>query len=475
MNDDYSPSTDDDVQEGSSSSTRRRRPRQRTTSHGSFTTDNEVDPGEQHVEDVTIKFFYQPRTLTLLCCMILAMFYFAFTRDPFQNQHDNFWHGFIAVIAVFFVISLLICPNGPFVRPHPAVWRVVLGASIMYNLCLVFAIFQSYQDILSMFQHLDPKLAVAKPDTEVYAEDCSLHVIWSRIDVFVVAHFVGWAVKALMLRHAGLLWLLSITWEFTELAFAHLLENFKECWWDSILLDVLICNGLGIHFGLYICKKLEIRQFHWESIKDIRGTSKKLRRAVLQFTPISWTEVRWFDPKCVKMRYTSLCALCIVWQIAELNTFFLKHIFIIPTHHWLNLVRLTLLCLVTMPTLRQYYLYVTDTRCTRVGTQCWMFICITFLEAILCIRHALTLFSRTEVLQLVWWIAFQLFCCLCLMYFLLMWGKRKSTKDEEESALKSQSHLRFQGDCKAYEGDEEEDTESVRKRKTLHKKSSKAT
>ena len=37
----------------------------------------------------------------------------------------------------------------------------------MYTMCLVFAIFQSYQDILSMLQHIDPKLAAAKPDTEV--------------------------------------------------------------------------------------------------------------------------------------------------------------------------------------------------------------------------------------------------------------------------------------------------------------------
>lgn len=67
----------------------------------------------------------------------------------------------------------------------------------------------------------------------------------------------------LLSRDAGL----QKQFSFLQIAFSHLLENFKECWWDSILLDILICNGLGIHFGLYLCQKLEMRKYYWESIK----------------------------------------------------------------------------------------------------------------------------------------------------------------------------------------------------------------
>ena len=52
-----------------------------------------------------------------------------------------------------------------------------------------------------------------------------------------------------------------------QIVFCHLLPNFAECWWDSLILDVLICNGLGIWIGMEICKKLEMRNYHWESIK----------------------------------------------------------------------------------------------------------------------------------------------------------------------------------------------------------------
>jgi len=54
---------------------------------------------------------------------------------------------------------------------------------------------------------------------------------------------------------------------FAQIAFAHLLPNFAECWWDAVILDVLLCNGLGIWLGMYVCRKLEMRNYRWESIR----------------------------------------------------------------------------------------------------------------------------------------------------------------------------------------------------------------
>jgi hypothetical protein len=33
-----------------------------------------------------------------------------------------------------------------------------------------------------------------------------------------------------------------------QLTFRHMLPNFNECWWDSIILDILICNWFGETF-----------------------------------------------------------------------------------------------------------------------------------------------------------------------------------------------------------------------------------
>ena len=44
-------------------------------------------------------------------------------------------------------------------------------------------------------------------------------------------------------------WFISIAFELCELTFQHWLPNFNECWWDSWVLDVLVCNAIGIYAG----------------------------------------------------------------------------------------------------------------------------------------------------------------------------------------------------------------------------------
>lgn len=54
---------------------------------------------------------------------------------------------------------------------------------------------------------------------------------------------------------------------FPQLFFMHLLPNFAECWWDQLILDILLCNGGGIWLGMTVCRFLEMRTYHWASIK----------------------------------------------------------------------------------------------------------------------------------------------------------------------------------------------------------------
>ena len=61
---------------------------------------------------------------------------------------------------------------------------------------------------------------------------------------------LGWVCKALILRDSAMLWTLSIGFELMELTFQHMLPNFNECWWDSWILDVALCNFIGIWAGM---------------------------------------------------------------------------------------------------------------------------------------------------------------------------------------------------------------------------------
>ena len=49
--------------------------------------------------------------------------------------------------------------------------------------------------------------------------------------------------------------------------------------------------------------------------RDIHTTTGKIKRAVLQFTPASWTYVRWFDPKSSFQRVAGIYLFMIIWQV----------------------------------------------------------------------------------------------------------------------------------------------------------------
>lgn len=343
---------------------------------------------EQYVEDIAVEFLYKPRSLTLLTITFLGLMYMAFEFES-NDSRENLEMGLVTSIIVFLLFSLLALPSGPFQRPHPAIWRLVLGISLIYWFSCIFVLFQTPDDIRNYLELLFPGQTM-KPDTTDYAADCRFEwkTIRSRIDIFVLGHFIGWIVKAMLLRNVWLCWTISILWEITEFLFINMLPNFAECWWDSLLLDIIICNGGGIYIGLKICEYLELSvyPYRWQSVLDISSPIGKLKRVLLQFTPSSWTKVNW-DPTASFKRFVSIYLLVIVILIMELNTFFLKHIFFVPTNNILVLTRLGFWILVGAPALRQFYIYVTDSTCKRLGTQCWVATAIILTELIICIKH----------------------------------------------------------------------------------------
>jgi phosphatidylserine synthase 1 len=366
---------------------------------------------ERKVSEISLNFFYMPRTLTLLSLILVSLVCVAFmrpARDGMYNRQSNAAAGICYSCFLFLSVGLLVFPNGPYTRPHPALWRLVFGLSFLYFLFLSFILFQNYSDVLLMLNWIDPHLNSTTSDSsKLYAVDCSFtgENLYSRLDIFILAHLVGWAFKALLVRHTVVLWTISIMWECTELFFAHVLPNFYECWWDAIIFDVLLCNGCGIYIGMVLCRKLEVRQFHWESIKKISGAKGKLKRAILQFTPQEWSKIRWLDPSSTYMRILAIFLLILIFQITELNTFLLKHIFDVPTNHYFNHARLLLLMLIGAPSVRQYYVYVTDNTSKRLGTQAWVYLGVMVTELLVSIRYGLTVLPRPALVFMLGWLS----------------------------------------------------------------------
>ena len=65
--------------------------------------------------------------------------------------------------------------DGPFIRPHPSFWRIVLGVNLLYELALVFMLFQDLDSARKLLTYIDPNLG--RPLHEAsYAESCALTV-----------------------------------------------------------------------------------------------------------------------------------------------------------------------------------------------------------------------------------------------------------------------------------------------------------
>lgn len=142
-----------------------------------------------YIHSKPFRFLFKPLTLTALALGMSVLAYVATTNDVLEEGKDKrrlfafylkslfayFWwtlRGVYASIAFFLLFSMIQFRDGPFVRPHPAFWRIVLGINLLYELALVFLLFQDLRTARDMMTYLDPSLGRPLPEKS-YAEDCS--------------------------------------------------------------------------------------------------------------------------------------------------------------------------------------------------------------------------------------------------------------------------------------------------------------
>ncbi|KAI9452451.1 phosphatidylserine synthase 2 [Russula earlei] len=291
-----------------------------------------IEPFQER-QDTSVEFFYKPVTLTALAAALAALGYVAMTQDVLEEGRDKRRMGVYAAIAGFLVFSMIQFRDGPFIRPHPAFWRVVLGVNLLYELALVFLLFQDLNSARAMMTYLDPNLGRPLPEKS-YAENCAFtpRNIWNAIDIFCWAHMLGWFGKALVLRDYWFCWILSVAFELAEYSLQHQLPNFAECWWDHWLLDVLICNWLGTYIGMKTCQYFEVKHYTWRGFRQSRGIGSKTKRVITQFSPHDFTAFHWHGTASL-LHYVTVVMLLAVFLAGELNPFYLKSLLWMEPEH----------------------------------------------------------------------------------------------------------------------------------------------
>ncbi|XP_052616986.1 phosphatidylserine synthase 2 isoform X3 [Peromyscus californicus insignis] len=197
-----------------------------------------------------------------------------------------------------------------------------------------------------------------------------------------------------MIRDWWMCMIISVMFEFLEYSLEHQLPNFSECWWDHWIMDVLICNGLGIYCGMKTLEWLSLKTYKWQGLWNIPTYKGKMKRIAFQFTPYSWVRFEW-KPASSLHRWLAVCGIILVFLLAELNTFYLKFVLWMPPEHYLVLLRLVFFVNVGGVAMREIYDFMDELKPHRkLGQQAWLVAAITVTELLIVVKydpHTLTL------------------------------------------------------------------------------------
>ncbi|CEG38978.1 phosphatidylserine synthase [Plasmopara halstedii] len=310
----------------------------------------------------------QPRQIFVLLLVVLAFSYYSFThesQDTIQNTRD-----------------------GLMMRPHPGLWRVVHGCSVVYLLLLAAMLVQNRESAIKGMQYVFPDVG-SRPKMTISAQlQCKINaesLTRGMTSIWFCAHVTGWWGKMCMFRDWRFCWMISIAFEFLELALQFVIPDFQECWWDSLMLDLLGANMLGMCLGRITLWLLESKEYDWSGRRG-----KKMgyfRLALNQFTPLRWEQYHW-EVFSSFSRFAEIVFAFAMCLLMEMNAFFLLTTLSIPKESNFNSYRLLLVFLLGIPAAAEYYEFITNPECWRLGQNAWMILSIATFEVLVWVKFS---------------------------------------------------------------------------------------
>merc|ERR1719464_1684154 len=360
-------------------------------------------------------FFWRAHTVTVLLVLICVLVYKGLIETPVEDATYNGRRGFLAALFFWVTLGMTIMPDGPFLRPHPALWRFCFAVAIFYELALIYILFQNPEDARKMMKLIDKDLGEEIPEKD-YGGTCRVydaenpedpwHNLKDKVDIFIVAHLMGYWCKTLIFRDWWLTTVISIMFEFLEYSLEHQLANFSECWWDHWILDVIICNAGGTVIGLLTLRYLSIKPYNWRGLYNIPTYRGKIKRILAQFSPHGWIEFTW-NPLSSLERWLAVIGIIFMFLLTELSTFYLKFVLWVPPEHLIHAIRLLFLLLWGAVGLRETFQLLDDPNFDKLGRQSWMLLCIVCTEVLICIKFGWETITKPLPRPIaLWWLAF---------------------------------------------------------------------
>ena len=90
---------------------------------------------KEHFRDLNdpneLSFFMKAHTVTVLIFLVCCLVYVGVIEEPIEdNTSYNSRRGLTAALFFWVAAGMTIMPDGPFMRPHPAFWRLCFAVSI---------------------------------------------------------------------------------------------------------------------------------------------------------------------------------------------------------------------------------------------------------------------------------------------------------------------------------------------------------
>ncbi|EQC37940.1 hypothetical protein SDRG_04957 [Saprolegnia diclina VS20] len=401
-------------------------PTKSSASPATVSVGNAFRASREHGYDGLLLFKEEPRQFLFLFLVVVAVAHYSFTHDS-DDFELNVRNGLWSASFIFLAYCFLQTRDGLLVRPHPGVWRIVHGLSVLYLLLLAALSVQNLASATAAIRVLFPEVgtkATAKPSAPLNCEINSTTLYRGVSSIWFLAHVTGWWGKMCMFRDWRFCWVLAIAFELLELIFQFVIPDFRECWWDSLFMDLFGANFIGMCLGRLTLKYLETKEYDWSGNKgDKRGY---VRRALSQFTPFSWSRYDWEVFSSFK-RFALVAVAVFVCLLVELNAFFLLSTLSIPKESHINKYRLCLIFMLGLPAASEYFEFITNPACWRLGQNAWMMCSIGVFEVLVWVKFADGLVGTSTPPPDVY-LPLLAFSALFSLWMLLFFSQRKTDK-----------------------------------------------
>lgn len=205
-------------------------------------------------------------TMIVAACSCWISTKSASTSEDTPSHEQYMRTGFFTLLIGYLTIGTAYSSDTTIITyPSPAIWRFQRSLATFY-LLMVLVLITLPRDVgrellRIVFPYVghqtdfDARIAMMQSSggSTMGTGTCSFSLQSLYLQIFhapwFASHAVGWMAKMLVIRDFKTCFLAATLFEVVEVTLVEVVPEFEECWWDSVFLDALGANLIGMAAG----------------------------------------------------------------------------------------------------------------------------------------------------------------------------------------------------------------------------------